>query len=657
VGVGFAHVGHDEVQWGAEMGQSAQGGSAYLQALTRNVGRWESEFGSEIAAGTTAAQVAETAAVAGTSGVSTVFSIGAATLGGSFGTTAAIVGGIAGGAAGSLAGQLAGNAFGVQSGISWQGVLEGAVGGGIGGAFAASNVFGDLAPTLQAGLKVATANTLTQEVGIALHWQHGFDWASVGTAFVSASVAEAAKNALPSSMTAYRPAVQTVVSTLVHTDLANHGHFSWQNVGEQVAGQLLGQAIVDSAVMADAQRAQPGRAIRLDPIAPFVAPQMGTMVEATPLQAQSAQGAGAYVQSVARGVTAWENDLYSGYQSISATAATPVDQFIAQSGPVSNLADTLIAQNHGLVYSAGDVTNSYAAFGRRVTSEMIELPRYDTESNSWTSGALYRGVTFLGTPAAGTSNQGFWSGVGDELSSTFHGAINSIGSRVDNLGWVGGLTVTFAEAPMALPGMIGAVPTYGYDTANHLYHGDLYGAGRSATQFALTSTALAAQLAPVQTSTVLGRLTTPAAQFVSAGLARADGMVSDFAGGLRSLGAPDWNISLAPLRPGVLSANPLPFEFERIAGGAAGGLRPTPIFTPDGLQIPFGFKSEQEFLDFSRTLRAGLPEGVEPVFQGSSVTGVKAVASNGIPSRLVRNTPFLADYVLPPDFFGAGSTP
>jgi hypothetical protein len=35
-------------------------------------------------------------------------------------------------------------------------------------------------------------------------------------------------------------------------------------------------------------------------------------------------------------------------------------------------------------------------------------------------------------------------------------------------------------------------------------------------------------------------------------------------------------------------------------------------------------------------LREGLPEGVEPVFQGSAVTGVKAVTSKGVPA----GTPF-----------------
>ena len=41
----------------------------------------------------------------------------------------------------------------------------------------------------------------------------------------------------------------------------------------------------------------------------------------------------------------------------------------------------------------------------------------------------------------------------------------------------------------------------------------------------------------------------------------------------------------------------------------------------DGTPIPRGFKSEAEYKAFVAKLRAGLPEGVEPVFQGSAVTG------------------------------------
>lgn len=42
-----------------------------------------------------------------------------------------------------------------------------------------------------------------------------------------------------------------------------------------------------------------------------------------------------------------------------------------------------------------------------------------------------------------------------------------------------------------------------------------------------------------------------------------------------------------------------------------------------GFAVPYGFKDHAEYKAFVARLRAGLPEGVEPVFQGSSVTGRK----------------------------------
>ncbi|MEO6807753.1 MAG: hypothetical protein ABI353_01390 [Isosphaeraceae bacterium] len=40
-----------------------------------------------------------------------------------------------------------------------------------------------------------------------------------------------------------------------------------------------------------------------------------------------------------------------------------------------------------------------------------------------------------------------------------------------------------------------------------------------------------------------------------------------------------------------------------------------------GKPIPHGFKSAPEFQEFGRRLRIGLPEGTQPLLQGSSVTG------------------------------------
>lgn len=40
-----------------------------------------------------------------------------------------------------------------------------------------------------------------------------------------------------------------------------------------------------------------------------------------------------------------------------------------------------------------------------------------------------------------------------------------------------------------------------------------------------------------------------------------------------------------------------------------------------GKPVPHGFKSAEEFQEFGRQLRSGLPEGTQPLLQGSSVTG------------------------------------
>jgi filamentous hemagglutinin len=42
---------------------------------------------------------------------------------------------------------------------------------------------------------------------------------------------------------------------------------------------------------------------------------------------------------------------------------------------------------------------------------------------------------------------------------------------------------------------------------------------------------------------------------------------------------------------------------------------------PQGEPAPYGFSSYDEFLDFRRRLRRGVPEGTQPLFQGSAVTG------------------------------------
>lgn len=66
---------------------------------------------------------------------------------------------------------------------------------------------------------------------------------------------------------------------------------------------------------------------------------------------------------------------------------------------------------------------------------------------------------------------------------------------------------------------------------------------------------------------------------------------------------------------------------------------PKALFTEDGYQIPFGFPDESAYRAFVDLLRAGLPDEVEPVFQGSAASGVKGVSSKTIAA----GTPFDVD--------------
>jgi hypothetical protein len=111
------------------------------------------------------------------------------------------------------------------------------------------------------------------------------------------------------------------------------------------------------------------------------------------------------------------------------------------------------------------------------------------------------------------------------------------------------------------------------------------------------------------------------------------GLVGGFALGKATSAYGGYGVRWAPGDIGTM-----PMQYQRGATSLLNFdvVRPTPRFTSEGLQIPFGFKSEQEFMDFSAALRAGLPAGVEPVFQGSSATGIKAVSSGGIKA----GTPF-----------------
>ena len=114
------------------------------------------------------------------------FAGGLAVLGGAGGVTAAGVGAaMVGGAVGSIASQLVGNAIGAQDGFSWKSVGLSALSAGISGGLAGSSLLGGntLGVTIA---RAATANALTQGIGVATGLQKSFDWKGVAGAAVGA---------------------------------------------------------------------------------------------------------------------------------------------------------------------------------------------------------------------------------------------------------------------------------------------------------------------------------------------------------------------------------------------------------------------------------------------------------------------------------------
>jgi len=56
---------------------------------------------------------------------------------------------------------------------------------------------------------------------------------------------------------------------------------------------------------------------------------------------------------------------------------------------------------------------------------------------------------------------------------------------------------------------------------------------------------------------------------------------------------------------------------------------PNKLYDENGVRIPYGFKSVEDYNMFIAEMRQRLPEGTEIIFQGSSVTGIGH--SNGLP--------------------------
>ena len=62
------------------------------------------------------------------------------------------------------------------------------------------------------------------------------------------------------------------------------------------------------------------------------------------------------------------------------------------------------------------------------------------------------------------------------------------------------------------------------------------------------------------------------------------------------------------------------------------------VYDDNGIPLPYGFKSIEEYNIFVNKLKSGLPDGSQVIFQGSSVTGLGH--SSGLPFDVGRTSDF-----------------
>lgn len=113
---------------------------------------------------------------------------GAGTLAASLGTVGT---GMAAAAVGSVASQAVGNLIGAQNGFSWKGVALSAIGGGITAGLGGSAIPSTQNAIVDAAIRGAAGNALSQGIGVVTGLQSSFSWRSVAASAVGGGVGQA----------------------------------------------------------------------------------------------------------------------------------------------------------------------------------------------------------------------------------------------------------------------------------------------------------------------------------------------------------------------------------------------------------------------------------------------------------------------------------
>ena len=185
------------------------------------------------------------------------------------GLLGAVVGGAAAGAAGSAAGQLAGDMLGTRSGFSFNEVLrQGLIGGLTAGSVPGEGIGSALA---EGASSYVVGYGVDKLVGHAAH----FSWAGLVASSVSSAVSsefgatasQVKTGQLGSNYLGNIEArvVGDVVNREVNVGLGDHHVMSWQQIGEDVFGNALGNATVAGIKAYETNQAQQAATPAYDP--------------------------------------------------------------------------------------------------------------------------------------------------------------------------------------------------------------------------------------------------------------------------------------------------------------------------------------------------------------------------------------------------------
>jgi len=163
--------------------------------------------------------------------------------------TTTALGAAVGGAAGSVASQAAGNLMGIQDGFDWKGVGLAALSGGLANGISVPNLGTGWQTT---ALRMATANGLTQGVGVVTGLQSSFDWKGVAASAAGGALGSYVGDQLKNSnlfsdwnATAANIARGTLSGFAAGTAaaVARGGRISVQQVATDAFGNALGGSL------------------------------------------------------------------------------------------------------------------------------------------------------------------------------------------------------------------------------------------------------------------------------------------------------------------------------------------------------------------------------------------------------------------------------